>query len=226
MVQFQVRDTGIGIAKKEFRKLFRPFSQIHRGMTREYGGTGLGLVICQRLVDLMDGTISVESREGEGSTFTFTLPLLLNFNADASVELERPPEPVRAPRMKELTGSVLIVEDNESNALYIKALVDLRGAEVVAVAKGESALALLKEEAFDLVLLDLHMPGIGGLETLKRIRASEDEAVRGLPVFILTADASATAVEESQSLGADGLLVKPIQPTDIYDILSKHLRSP
>jgi CheY-like chemotaxis protein len=113
------------------------------------------------------------------------------------------------------------VEDNKSNALYIEALIGMSGAEVVMVEAGELALEQLRERAFDLVVLDLHMPGIGGLETLKRIRSSES---RSTPVFILTADASVKAKTECQQHGADGFLVKPVGVSDIKELLGKYLK--
>ncbi|WP_158279748.1 CheR family methyltransferase [Coraliomargarita sinensis] len=222
-VRFDVSDTGIGIAKSDLSKLFKPFTQVQSGTTREYGGTGLGLAICKRLVDLMDGSISVESEEGVGSTFTFTLPLVLRYNKDPVADAKKKTSSTSNTNDKKFKGSILLVEDNESNAFYIKALVGARGADVELATQGEAALEELRERSFDLVLLDLHMPGIGGLETLKRIRSSERSRTRNLPVWVLTADASTKAKQDSHEYGADGLLVKPVTPTDVYEVLGKYL---
>jgi len=220
-VQFDFRDSGIGIAPQDLSKLFAPFTQAQSGTTREYGGTGLGLAICKRLVDLMDGSISVESKVGEGSTFSFTLPLVVHGSENDEASAGKQAGSPAATTKLKLDGSVLLVEDNKSNALYIEALIGMSGAEVVMVEAGELALEQLRERAFDLVLLDLHMPGIGGLETLKRIRSSES---RSTPVFILTADASVKAKTECQQHGADGFLVKPVGVSDIKELLGKYLK--
>lgn len=223
LVRFDVKDTGIGIAEEDFFKLFNPFTQVQSGTTREYGGTGLGLAICKRLVELMDGTINVESVKGEGSTFTFTLPLTLRYDKGAVCQSRE--QDVSEPLLKKkLKGSVLLVEDNESNAYYIKTLIDMRGAKVKLAVDGEAALDQLRREDFDLVLLDLHMPGIGGVETLKHIRSSKQERLRNLPVFILTADASDGAKQECQKNGSNGFLIKPVRPREVDVVLDEVLK--
>ncbi|MFO8028071.1 MAG: ATP-binding protein, partial [Opitutales bacterium] len=224
-VRFDVKDSGIGIADKDRSKLFTPFTQVQSGMTREYGGTGLGLAICKRLVEFMDGSIAVESKEGEGSTFSFTLPLVLRYGeANGAQSAEEPSRSGAGSAAVKLRGNVLLVEDNESNAYYIKRLVERCGVKVERVAQGESALEALRErDDFDLVLLDLHMPGIGGFETLKRIRSSDKNRIEKLPVNILTADASVETEGECRNNGADGILVKPVRPRDVYELLEKHL---
>ncbi len=223
VMRFDIKDSGIGIAQKDLSKLFTPFTQVQAGMTREYGGTGLGLAICKRLVELMDGTISVESKEGEGSTFSFTLPLVLRYRETSTKSADEPSRPRAGAAGGNLRGNVLLVEDNESNAYYIKKLVEVCGATVECVAAGESALQQLRERDFDLLLLDLHMPGIGGLETLRRIRSSANNRIKELPVFILTADVSAETERECQKNGSDGFLAKPIRPHDLQAILEHYL---
>ena len=222
IVQFDVSDSGIGISEENRAKLFSPFTQVQGGTTREYGGTGLGLAICKRLVDLMDGSISLESKEGEGSTFSFTLPLGLRYMDSAPSAKEQMSTPADEQKSK-LAGSVLLVEDNEANALYIKKLIDIRKANVETAVRGEHALELLEERSFGLILLDLHMPGIGGLETLKRIRSSDSAEVKKVPAIILTGDASVEAKKDCKKHGADGLLTKPIRPKEMDELLDKYL---
>lgn len=223
VVQFSVRDTGIGICPEDQKKLFEPFWQVDSGMTRSYEGTGLGLAICRSLLNLMDGKIDLESKLGEGSCFTFEVPMAYRYNRDtdqagpdaAGGELAEEVEP--APR-----AEVLVVEDNESNAFYMQSLIGMLGSNVEVVANGESALKALDEGSYDLVLLDLHMPGIGGIETLKRIRTKEKESgVEALSVYIITADASEEAKQQSLAFGADGLMTKPVSPSTIREILVK-----
>lgn len=223
-VRFEVKDTGIGIAEKDIDKLFNPFTQGQSGMTRDYGGTGLGLAICKGLVELMGGSISVESKEGKGSIFSFTLPLKLSYSRESKVLLGTSDSAPSMPQARKLKGQVLLVEDNASNVYYIRKLVDARGLGFEVVANGESALKLLQERTFDLVFLDLHMSGIGGLETLKRIRSSDEAGIREMPVYILTADAYRQAKVDGEQSGASGVLVKPISPTKIYEVLERHLK--
>ncbi len=226
IVEFQVKDTGIGIAAEDIDKLFVPFSQVDTGMTRQFGGTGLGLAICQRLTGLMEGAISVESQLGEGSTFKVRLPfdyrLSENEGTQSSPSSKAPSH--TSAGQSALKGHVLVVEDNQSNAYYIEKLIEVRGVQSTVACDGESALEKIAEEDFQLILLDLHMPGIGGIETLKRLRQFESQQNKAhAPVIILTADASEDAKQQSIEYGADGLLTKPIRPPAVYEILSKYL---
>lgn len=223
-IRFDVKDTGIGIAQEDMDKLFKPFSQVQTGSTRAYEGTGLGLAICNRLIELMDGHISVESQEGKGSTFSFTLPFKLSYSKQETADAEIAGTVSAKSKRKKLSGAILLVEDNQSNVRYTKRLADSWAINLEAVADGESALEQLQERRFDLVLLDLHMPGIGGLETLKRIRSSEKKSTREVPVYILTADASVKAKYNCEQCGADGVVVKPASPLDLYQVFTQYLQ--
>jgi len=224
MATFSVRDTGIGIAEKHLPLLFKPFTQVQTGITREFGGTGLGLAICKRLVELMDGTVSVTSKEGEGSTFSFTIPLGIQYSKAPDMAKAAKPEAVKQVPQSRLEGDVLLVEDDRANTYYIKALLERQGARVMAVPDGESALEHLRKAHVDMVLLDLHMPGIGGLETLKRIRASGQEAISALPVIVLTADVSEEAQESCGQFGATTFLTKPVPAGELHALLEHHLK--
>jgi signal transduction histidine kinase/CheY-like chemotaxis protein len=225
LIEFSVTDTGIGIAETDINGLFEPFTQVDRGMTRKYGGTGLGLAICKRLVDLLGGQITVQSELGKGSVFSVKVPLRYvmhdgevvkhSDNLEGSLE-KKPP----------LIGGVLVVDDHESNAIYIRKLVESRGLEVEVAHCGEDALKLALTKRFQLIFLDLHMPGLNGIETLKQIRQHEAGAdAPPVSVVILTADASQEARQSSAEAGADDLLVKPVKPAFINEMLSKYLKT-
>lgn len=232
LVEFSITDTGIGIRAEDLGKLFEPFLQVDSGATREYGGAGLGLAICQRLVQLLDGTIRVESKLNQGSCFSFQVPLGYEFVDDEEVEPVLPSaleddaysvaQDEQSLFKKKLEGSVLVVEDNESNVIYLQKLLELKGIHAVCVNDGESALVALEESEFSIVLLDLHMPGIGGIETLKRIRSNEKFS--NLPVYVLTADVSQQAKSDSMQFGADGLLTKPVTTDLVFELMSEHLQ--
>jgi two-component system CheB/CheR fusion protein len=225
LLEFAVADTGIGIAEADITGLFEPFTQVDRGMTRKYGGTGLGLAICKRLVDLLGGRIDVQSELGKGSVFTVQVPL--RYGMDEGDVVKQSGNPEGSPNKKPpLIGGVLVVDDHASNALYIRKLVELRGLEVDVAHSGEDALKLSSTKRFQLIFLDLHMPGLDGFETLSQIRQHEAGVdAPPVPVVILTADASQEARQSSVEAGAEDLLVKPVKPASINEMLSKYLKT-
>jgi CheY-like chemotaxis protein len=224
-VEFSVQDSGIGIPRHAREKLFEPFVQIDTGMTREYGGVGLGLAICKRIAELMDASLRLESEEGEGSKFTFTVPLAYDVESEEKSAFKGSPtgNSLKLNNLESVPSKrVLVVEDNETNAYYMDQLLGAFGVQAEGVSDGESALRLLSKKSFDIVFLDLHMPGIGGVETLKRLRASEaEQGLAPVPVYILTADASAKAKELCEQLACAGMLIKPVATREIKAILNE-----
>jgi CheY-like chemotaxis protein len=224
-VEFTVKDTGIGIPEAEQEKLFEVFTQLNMDSTREFGGVGLGLAICRRIADLMDAALTVESEEGVGSQFNFKVPL--NYHAAGQPQVsERDSGKATVVEAREDDPGdpmkVLVVEDNPTNGFFMEKLLGGLGVQSELVTTGESALHRLAEQSFAVVFLDLHMPGIGGMETLKRLRVSEKiEGASTLPVYILTADASAASREQCEKLGCDGLLTKPVRVDAIKVILEE-----
>jgi PAS domain S-box-containing protein len=203
-----VSDTGIGLTREQQKRLFQPFSQADSSTTRNFGGTGLGLSICRRLANEMGGGISVESRSGEGTTFTVRLPLPLVAEAGPAESAEATPSrpQLRAPQLK-----VLAADDNAVNRLVLRTLLSQAGIEPTLVDDGRQVLERWRAGAFDIVLMDVHMPELDGLAATRRIR--EEEAARGLPrtpIVALTADAMEHQVRGYLEAGMDACVTKPI----------------
>jgi len=211
-LSFEVRDSGIGIASEALQRLFRPFTQAEPETSRLYGGTGLGLAICRRLTELMGGEISAESTPGEGSRFIVHLPFSipgagsLNDVAKQAVEEELP----SLPPLK-----ILLVEDQEASRLFVMRILERLGHNVIPAADGLMALELLERENYDLVLLDIQMPGMGGDEVIVRIREDEKGTAGHLPVIALTAHAFSSDRDFLLSCGFDGYLSKPLAIADL-----------
>ncbi len=229
-LQFSVADTGIGIPADKMDRLFKSFSQVDGSTTRKYEGTGLGLAICKHLVELMGGTIQVESKEGEGSTFSFTLlmpvadaPALAAQGSGERAAVKREVYPgggQTAAIMPGKTGKILLAEDNPVNQKLVKTILDKRGWQTVVVDNGLAALAAWRSEHFDLILMDVQMPELDGVETTRRIRAEEREKER-TPIVALTAHALEEDKTRCLAAGMDDYLVKPIHAEELMAMIQK-----
>ncbi|HEY0634141.1 MAG TPA: ATP-binding protein [Gammaproteobacteria bacterium] len=215
-LKFSVHDTGIGIDPVSQARLFASFSQIDSSIARRYGGTGLGLAICRRLVEAMGGAIGVLSELDRGSTFWFTLRL-----ARAADALVGQPVALGAAPVVDAVGQlkILLVEDNEINRRAASALLTLEGCEVQTANDGLDALAVLASQTFNVVLMDIHMPGIDGLETTRRLRKMAGTMAH-VPVIALTADITQENLQECLQVGMDAVLTKPISLAKLREALS------
>ncbi|MGJ3232062.1 MAG: ATP-binding protein [Oceanicaulis sp.] len=199
-LEIAVHDTGCGIAPEDQARLFSRFGQVDVSAARKHGGAGLGLVIARELARAMDGDIAVRSKPGEGAVFTVTV------QAQAAGETGAPQ--AAAPSVEILAGKrVLLVDDNEVNRLVARCFVEPLGVRVEEADSGAAALEAFAAGRFDLVLLDVHMPGLGGVETLARLRALPGGDV---PVIALTADALAGDEARYRTAGMDGYVAKPV----------------
>ena len=214
-VRFAVTDTGIGIPESQMDRLFKPFSQLDASSTRKYGGTGLGLMISKQLVERMGGRIGVESTEGVGSTFWFTVRL-----AKAAPASRSGTETSREAREAISGLQVLLVEDNPVNQLVAAAYLRQLGHEATVVDSGHEALAALDRQSFDLVLLDIEMPGMDGLEVTARIRRMDGSRGR-IPILAMTAHAMQGDRERFLDAGMDGYVAKPFHNQDLFDTIEE-----
>jgi len=221
-LRFTVRDTGIGIDAALLPRLFKPFDQLDASTTRRYGGTGLGLAISSQLVQLMGGRIDVRSVPGEGSEFSFELPL-------PATGAAAPPAMPAATSMSaaaRLRGRrILLAEDNELNQIVAREILEGDvGAEVTVVGNGAEALAALDGGRFDLVLMDVQMPGMDGYEATERIR--QDPRHAALPIVAMTAHAQPSDHERSLRAGMNGHVAKPFDPAELFETLAALLAPP
>lgn len=229
VLEFGVQDTGVGIAPDQAEKLFSAFTQADPSTYRKYGGTGLGLTICKTLVDLMGGSIWVDSKPGEGSTFFFTIHVMETSEAPAGV----PPPVVNKPATgvssqqsrlaEDCPVNIMLAEDNDINRLLAGKLFERLGYQVHAVANGKEAFALLKEGSFGLVFMDVQMPEWDGLEATRQIRKAD--MAGGQPVIIaMTAFAGQEDKDACREAGMDDYISKPIMLEEIEAMIRKWAR--
>jgi len=219
LLHVAVRDTGMGIAPEHLPQLFTRFSQGDETEVRRFGGTGLGLAIAKQLVELMGGKIWVESTPGHGSTFHIRLPLALadgpaqampKAGTDEAADMAAPPVGL----------SILAVDDNAVNLMVLDQLLSSFGHSVAKASSGAEALAITAERTFDLILLDIQMPGMTGVEVLQTLRATEGPN-RDAPVVALTADVTSGGRRRYLELGFTEHSPKPIQIQDLMESISR-----
>jgi signal transduction histidine kinase/ActR/RegA family two-component response regulator len=207
-LRFAVRDTGIGIAPDQIERVFESFTQADTSSTRRFGGSGLGLAIVKQLVELMHGQVGVTSREGEGSTFWFDLSLRKSA-APAPVEHAHPVPDAGAGPMGEGTR-VLLVEDDAVNQLVVENMLAKLGCTVEIASDGAAACEATDRARYDLILMDLHMPGMDGYEATRRIREAGTLKGYYTPIVALTADALSGDRDRCIEAGMDDFVTKPI----------------
>ena len=215
-IRFVVEDTGIGIPNEAQRNLFTPFVQHPAEGSAPMGGTGLGLAICRKLARAMGGDIGFESQPGTGSTFWYEYLLVPASDAASS-------DPAGTAARHHSDLRVLLVEDNEVNKLVTEGFLQRDGHRVQVVGTGEAAIEALMSNGSDLVLMDIRMGGIGGLEAIRRIRALPDPEVASVPILVLTADLATTQEKSCLDAGADGVQGKPFGPADLRAAIAQCL---
>lgn len=214
-LRFSVKDTGIGISPEQQTNLFTAFTQVESSLTRRFGGTGLGLAICKNLVEMMEGTIGVESELGKGSTFIFTAI----FNLPAHVSVERPLHKDPIP--------TLVVDDNDAARLMLRTILGSMHFQADTASSAEDAFAMILEAdqatPYQVILMDWRMPGMNGIDATKHLL--NKLGLKHPPlVFITTAMGYSEVIFLAEKAGAEGVLYKPINKSILFDSLSDALR--
>ena len=225
-IRIAVTDTGIGIAGQDLPRLFQPFTQLDSGVSREYGGTGLGLVITKSFIEMMGGKMDVCSTAGKGSCFSFTLPLEKQApEADLSGRTQKPhlaptPSPVMGGPL-----NILLADDNDINRQFLAVVLKRIGAIVDEVADGEQAVEACRHKIYDIVLMDIHMPRVDGYEATARIRGL-DATYKNIPIVAITADAVRSLDLHFLAAGLTDCLVKPVAEDDLLRVIAKWCSPP
>ena len=219
-ILFVIKDSGIGIPEDKISKLFSPFTQVSAGYTRQFEGAGLGLSICKDLVSLMGGEICLESTVGEGTAVYVNLAFKL-----ADVKMEQLDEPLLKSDASFPGKRVLIVEDDVVNSYTIERIMASTGVKVNAASNGEEALSILATEPFDLILMDVQMPVMDGVEATKAIREGKvGNQHMDIPIIALTAYAMADDRDNFISAGMNDCVCKPFDQDKLFEIIANYLR--
>ncbi|SDN05338.1 PAS domain S-box-containing protein [Daejeonella rubra] len=213
-VRFEIRDTGIGIAPDKIDYIFQSYAQADTDTTRKYGGTGLGLAITKSLLELHNSQILVESELGKGSVFSFIIEFNRSVQSNMQVENKTQIQP--------LSGNILVVDDNEINRLLASKVLAKWGVQVDFAENGQIALEKTQMNNYDLILMDLHMPVMDGMEASKAIRKLGGHHSR-VPIIALTASLFAHELETISECGMDGFVIKPFVPIDLYNKIKTFL---
>jgi PAS domain S-box-containing protein len=221
VLRFTVTDTGIGIPSKKMPRLFKRFSQIDASSSRPAGGIGLGLVICKELVEAMGGGMHVESQEGRGSCFSFMLPLVRH-GQDLLVP-GRKEAGSKAASEKKAFHRILLVEDDLTICEIMTALLRQHGWQVVSAKDGLVALQLWGNGGYDLILMDLQMPLLDGLQVTRAIRVKEQKQGGHIPIIALTAHSTREDRAQCLQAGMDGFLTKPVASADLFAMIEEQL---
>ena len=218
-IRVEVSDTGVGIEPDQVDKIFSEFHQTDKVRDEQLGGTGLGLALTRRLVELHGGEIGVESEVGVGSTFWFTLPLVKSDHVEETTEADD----TQVESDGDSTGHrILVAEDNEINLAMVLDMLSIQNHEVIVAKNGQEAVDLAQQHKPDLILMDILMPVMDGLEATRRLRAIPEFA--DVPIVALTASAGSAAEERCLEAGCTAHLAKPIQTPALFEVLDRYLR--
>ena len=218
-IEFTVSDTGIGISGEKHSVIFDGFTQASSDTTRQYGGTGLGLAICKKLIELQGGYIQLESEPDKGSTFRFAIPLGISEKAVDGLKTEA---------QESYTGlegkKILVAEDNKINFFVANKFLTGWGVKVTHAENGQLVLEKVNIEDFDLILMDLQMPVMDGIEASRIIRKSNIQRIKSIPIVALTAAIMSESHDRIEGIHINDYVLKPFKPHDLFERILKHIR--
>jgi len=231
-IRFSVTDTGIGMTSENLQRLFDPFMQVDSSLSRQYDGSGLGLALVRKLTEMHGGNVVVESNVGKGSRFTVVLPwdkkagtrqMINDSNANVSGSgKEKNVEAAKDSEMSAVDGrTIILAEDNETNVMMVKDYLEHRGHKVIVAHNGLEVLAKVEEIPPDLILMDIQMPQMDGIEAIRRLRA--DTRFRSTPIIAVTAFAMRGDRERCLEAGATDYLSKPISLKTLKQMIESFL---
>lgn len=220
MIYFGIQDTGIGIPLEAQANLFNPFTQVNSSITRKFGGTGLGLAISKGLIEAMGSSVNINSKEGEGSTFFFTLSMPRGTAPQASEAMRVSPAEAAA-IVPARPLKVLVVDDNAINCKVARSFLELDKHEVRTTSSAESALEIIQKENFDVVLMDIELPGISGNEATKLLRDHPNQQKANIPVIALTGNVAKEDMERYLADGMNGFLAKPLDADKLKSTIAE-----
>ncbi|MEY4427377.1 MAG: hypothetical protein RLZZ182_66 [Pseudomonadota bacterium] len=227
-IRFEVQDTGMGISAEQLQRIFEPFEQADNSTTRRYGGSGLGLTITRSLVEQMGGRLGASSQPEQGSVFWFTVPAQEAMVAAPEAPVDAAQNTLRVDadailKQYHQDTRILLVEDNQVNRLLAQELLAMVGMKVDAVSDGAQAVAQAAQNQYDIVLMDVHMPEMDGLEATRRIR--QNTLYSSVPIVAMTASVMAEEREACIHAGMNTLIEKPLDARKLYDTLLRLLRT-
>ena len=220
LLEFKVRDSGIGIPKSSLDRIFTRFEQVEDKTWQKFGGTGLGLSIVKKLVELKGGTLKVDSEIGVGTTFTFT-----NWYQLAG-EIKKPDHKGHLYDLPKFENkSVLLAEDNAASRFVIVKMLKKWNINVDVAANGWEAVEKLKNNNYNLILMDTHMPVMNGNEATRKIRSEMNDSRKDIPILSFSASVIEKEKEEAKNAGADDFIEKPFEPKTLYNKIRKLIDS-
>jgi len=224
-LKFALEDQGLGISPENQAQIFEPFSQVESNLNREAGGVGLGLSICRRLAEAMGGEANVDSKIGEGSTFWLQIPVDATEPPIAKRQSDTPDASDFKSRADSVSSelTILLVEDSEVNQMIARTMLEKRGLKVSIAASGLEAVEQASTMPFDIILMDLQMPGMDGLEATTRIKASASPNTN-TPVLAMTANVGPEFEIQAENVGMVGFIAKPLKPDAMMDSIFQALR--
>ncbi|MBF0111472.1 MAG: response regulator [Desulfamplus sp.] len=235
-IHFIIEDSGIGIAPDRLKTIFDPFTQADSSTTRKYGGTGLGTTISKQIVELMGGEIWIESQEGVGSKFHFLIPLINLGEAESEANFEKSDNIIansyKSAMLDRASGQsfkILVAEDIEANAILVKTRLKMLGHDVVVVKNGLEAVRAFESDKFDIILMDVHMPDMDGLEAtaqIRKIEANSQNRSSHIPIVALTASVMKDEVKRFLAAGMDSCVGKPIDFNELTKTMEELVKLP